>query len=102
MISIFSRITNSIKGRFSVPVPLVGRWSNDEDFTKKNTKIDLANEDNCFCHEYITEKSKKNIDENNVDVTESCINMEAAVDKANKDGFIPLHSASITDHVDGK
>ena len=67
MISIFSRITNSIKSRFSVPVPLVGRWSNDEDFTKKKTKIDLANEDHCFCDEYITEKSKKIIDENKTD-----------------------------------
>ena len=64
MIGIFSRITNSIKKRFSVPVPLVGRWSNDEDFSKKKTKIDLANEDHCFCDEYITGKSKKNIDEN--------------------------------------
>lgn len=64
MISIFSRITNSIKNRFSVPVPLVGRWSNNEDFTKKKTKIDLDNEDHCFCDEYITEKSKNNIDEN--------------------------------------
>ena len=64
MIGILSRITNSIKSRFSVPVPLVGRWSNDEDFSKKKTKIDLANEDLCFCDEYITEKSKKNIDEN--------------------------------------
>jgi|TARA_B100000035_G_scaffold311203_1_gene320353 hypothetical protein len=59
MNSLVSRITKSFKNRFSVPVPILGRWGHEEDFNKKKTKVDLANEDHCFCHEYIKTKSEE-------------------------------------------
>ena len=57
-----SSIINRIKGRFSAPKYVFGRWSNDEKFKKKQLKIDYANEDHCFCDEYLKKKLKEHND----------------------------------------
>lgn len=49
------------KNRFGTPKYFFGRWSNNESFIKKTIKIDYANEDHCFCDEYL----KKKIEEQN-------------------------------------
>ena len=54
-----SSIINRIKSRFSAPKYVFGRWSNDEKFKKKQLKIDYANEDHCFCDEYLKKKTKR-------------------------------------------
>lgn len=48
------------KNRFGVPKYIFGRWSNNESFTTKKIKVDYANEDHCFCDDYLKNKIKEN------------------------------------------
>jgi len=55
LIQLFSKIKN----RFAPPKYVLGRWGNDEAFNKKKLKVDYANEDHCFCDEYLQKKIKE-------------------------------------------
>lgn len=55
LIQLFSKI----KSRFGTPSYIFGRWANDETFSKKKLKIDYANEDHCFCDDYLQNKLKE-------------------------------------------
>lgn len=38
---------------------LLGRWNLDYNYNTVKRKVDFANEDHCFCDEYISKKRKK-------------------------------------------
>lgn len=56
-------IRNILKNIFkqSEDKVLLGRWNIDYCNKKMGSKIDLANEDHCFCSEYMTDKLSKEL-----------------------------------------
>lgn len=58
-----TKIIASVKQRFAPPVITLGRWGNDEKFSRKQRKVDLANEDHCSCDEYIKKKQKETVND---------------------------------------
>lgn len=53
------QLISSIKSRLAPPSYVIGRWANDETFSKKKLKVDYANEDHCFCDDYLQNKLKE-------------------------------------------
>lgn len=53
------QLISNIKSRLAPPSYVFGRWANDETFSKKKLKIDYANEDHCFCDDYLQNKLKE-------------------------------------------
>lgn len=59
------QVFSKIKSRFSAPVYVFGRWANDETFNKKKLKVDYANEDHCFCDDYLQNKIRERDEKKN-------------------------------------